>query len=479
MKIKNLFLAGLAIVALSACSDDDKELTPSGSQVKGYISVNIAQQTKTSQTGATEDPSTGTESNISTVKIVLTNAAGLITEVVNATMTTPPTTDAVQVSAGQHYVYALINYDGTPSGNIQEVINVAAAADATSGYKNGSFLMANEFNGGAPTGPKGAVSVTISESQNSTAATAAEATIKVDRVAVKIVDDTDYTASAPAVTELSTATSAFVDGVEITGFVILNVNKQFNLIQDWDANSVLLTPLHADASKNISEQYYYNISAYTTLEKDGNGDIEKIEDISTAADFKMGAANIVYATENRPSYKALSNGEYTSGKGETTGVIYRVVAKKGGTNVGTFFKYGTVLSTNWDDIAALNNTLPSAVTATNYPELRAKGVQVYEDGIMYYSHFIKDVNVNHQINNKNYFGVFRNSSYKLKVNKFSAIGDDVPGGSVNPVDPDPTKPTDPTDPTDPTNPPIDEEEAYIKVTVTINPWILNTINIDF
>ena len=228
------------------------------------------------------------------------------------------------------------------------------------------------------------------------------------------------------------------------------------------------TPLHTNAATNVSAQYHYNIGAYTTLTKDASDNITAITDLTKVDPtiFKLGK---VYTTENRPAYKPLTNGELTATKGETTGVIYRVVAKKSGSNVGTFFKYGTTISTNWATIAALNSSLlQTTPDAVDYPSLRAQGVQVYEGGVMYYSHFIKDVNTNHQLGGKNYYGVFRNSSYQLKINKFSALGDDVPGGGT----------VDPEDPDGP-NPPIDNELAYMTVTITVNPWVLNTIGIDF
>ena len=45
MKIKNLFFAGLAVLALAACSDDDKTINDvgndSGKEIKGYLRLDI------------------------------------------------------------------------------------------------------------------------------------------------------------------------------------------------------------------------------------------------------------------------------------------------------------------------------------------------------------------------------------------------------------------------------------------------------
>lgn len=487
MKIRNFFLAGLAAVALSACSDDQPVDNGPASGLKGYITLDItAPQTKTDGTGQTPETGDPGESNITSVTIVLTNATGAVEEAVTVGLdaTAAPTlkTVAAQVTPGAHYVYALVNYAGTTAalaGNlITKVIDVAAADDAITGYKDGSFLMVNEYNGAAGA-PAGGVLATITTAHNS-AATALNVPVKVDRVAVKVKDAT----TTPTITDL-TASTSLITGVDVIGFVPLNINKQFNLVQKWNAvgsDQVLSTPLFvADGSANISSQYWFNIGEYTELGKTGTT-IESITDKTVAADYAKGP---IYMTENRPKYTQLSTNEYTAGKGETSAVIYRVQAKGPSGNTPTFYKFLNIITTNLSDIQSQptfdGNTIVQSATGVpaDFPKLRANGIQVYEDGVMYYTYFIKDVNTNHQLGGKNYYGVFRNSVYSLTVNSIKKIGDDVPGGSVNPVDPDPTVPTDPTDPTDPTNPPIDEEEAYITVTVAINPWILNTIGIDF
>lgn len=79
MKIKNLFLAGLAVFALSACSDNDKEGLESGSDLDTYLSLTISSSSTRTEAGTEGRENATTEENkINNVTVVLTNAAGVI-----------------------------------------------------------------------------------------------------------------------------------------------------------------------------------------------------------------------------------------------------------------------------------------------------------------------------------------------------------------------------------------------------------------
>lgn len=470
MKIKNLFLAGLAAVALSACSDDQKD-TDLTRNVEGYLSLQItAPKTRTS--GSPTEVGEPQESKIDDVTVVLTNASGIVQYVEIPTITNG-TTDKFKVNLGTYDVYALVNSPITVNAgdDINTIVETASSvSDVTSGYKAGKFFMVNAFNSNTDVAPN----VTIT--QANTLSNPATAAIAVDRVATKIVDKTDYLTTNPTLTAINSATTtSFIDGVEVLGFAPLNINKQFNLLQKWNANNVLTTPLtlYTPNSDNISTNFFNHIGEYTKLDYDGTvtDSIVKVTDLKST-NFKF---DTIYTTENSPEIINLTS-KLTSGRGETTAVIYKVQAKKSGSNVGTFYAYKGVVYETLAEIQALAD-FSSVTLPTTLPELRGYGIQAYEDGIMYYTYFIKDPNTAHQYNSMNYYAVMRNSIYNLTVNSIAGIGDDVPGGSIDPVDPN--KPTNPGDPEDPTNPPIDLDQAYIEVTVTVNPWILNNISIDF
>ena len=465
MKIKNIFFTVMAAFAFLACNNEDVDLSPDNG-AKGYLVLTLETPSNlrtAAGSNTTTDDGTSKENEIESLRVVLVDNSGKVS-FVSSPRVTNGVTEEFKVPFGKHYVYAIINspIEITEGEDLQRVIAVATEADAISGYKNGSFLMINQRNSDSEAG------ILTEIDANNTAANPAKATIFVDRVACKITDET-----TGVTVNFSEPTNSFIDDVDVKGFVILNVNKQFNLLQKWSSvnpggetlvTDVLETPTPSSAI--LANQYYFNIGKYTKLTKD-NGTITEITDL-TLGETDLFGKGPVYTTENRPIITMFGE-NLTAGRGEATGVIYKVQAKKGGSNLGTFYKYGGVLYSNLAAIKALDKFNDGSLDGLDIPKLRALGINVYENGIMYYTYFVRDPNIAHQYNNKNYYAVFRNSSYKLIINKISALGDDVPGGGS--VDPD--------EPGEPGNPPIDTDEAYLHVSVTVNPWILNTIGINF
>lgn len=91
-------------------------------------------------------------------------------------------------------------------------------------------------------------------------------------------------------------------------------------------------------------------------------------------------------------------------------------------------------------------------------------IHVYEDGVMYYTHYIEDQNYTATKDGQQvkYQSVMRNTIYGLTVNSVKNIGDDIPGG----WNPD-------TDPEDPTTP-----KTYLVVECQVNPWVLSNYDVD-
>ena len=475
MKTKRIFLAFMAMLAFTACNNEvfeaSNEKNEGEVKEKGYFVLNVTNPPTTRTSGDETDRGTTEESEINSLMVVFTDESGNIVSISTPSFTNG-VTEKFQVALGTYDVYAIINQPDevvvTVGDNIEQVIKVAEAIDAISGFKGGSFLMVNKRHNDAD---KAGVTLTINSSHS--ISNPAEAFIYVDRVACKIVDATEAVSNLK---QLEIATGGVIKNVEVKGIVVLNVNKQFNLIQTWNQlnasgipldTKVLSTPLFTGTSQDlIAEQYFNNIGEFTTIQQDVDGKIIGIVDETVGDGFY--SKNPVYTTENRPTIIA-NGGDLTAGRGETTGVIYKVQAKDNNSIMSTFYTFKNVFYTDIDDINALQEFDGIDLNDLSIPSLRALGIKVYEDGVMYYTYFIRDPNANYRYDTKDYYGVFRNSTYKLAINTISSLGDDVPGGAI----------VDPTKPGEPGNPPIDTEETYIQVSVVVNRWILNTLSIDF
>ena len=78
---------------------------------------------------------------------------------------------------------------------------------------------------------------------------------------------------------------------------------------------------------------------------------------------------------------------------------------------------------------------------------KANNIEVYRAGKMYYRYTIED---NYYVR-EGYYSILRNSIYRMNVNGIYDLGKDVPNGPT--------------------------PNYYMNVTVAINPWVLNSTNI--
>lgn len=133
---------------------------------------------------------------------------------------------------------------------------------------------------------------------------------------------------------------------------------------------------------------------------------------------------------------------------------------------GTFYRYNNVIYTSFAQIfedykgvaelfgkdetsATMKTKLEAAIgNETELGEFRQKyNIEVFKGGKTYYKHVIKDDHINGIIQ--------RNSIYRLNINNIFNVGAQVPNGKT-------TK----------------NEFYYLNVTVTVNPWVLNTEDVN-
>lgn len=453
MKLKNLLLAGLFVAGTVSCTDDGMNRSDDGDPLDGYLSliINSGSMNPTTKTSIYAGSEVGTagENKINTVTIVLTNpTTGDVEQADDVAIVSGTTTAKVAVSTGSYLVYALVNNPVTLTvgDNIATAIATATLTEITAGYKDGLFFMTNEQSDETKTVLDAGKPLTLAAGDDKVLS------INVDRLAAKIRDKTSAITLDGQLTNPDVA--AILDDVKVVGFVPMNLNPEMNLIQTWGlknseetanlADNVLLTPVHA------LNKYLLPASTYKTMDGDTG-----VADLTTGGQYN----DTAYVSENRPTIKVNSNGVVTAARqGQTTAVIYRVVAQKGGSALtSTFYAYNDIAYANLADLPASLGDLSSL----SIGDLRKLGIHVYENGVMYYTYFIKDPNTAYQLGGDDYYGVFRNSIYNLNITKISKLGDDVPDDSRNPEEP------------------VDPEDAKMSVELTVNDWVLNDINIEF
>lgn len=301
--------------------------------------------------------------------------------------------------------------------------------------------------------------------------------VNLDRIAVKVTAgaadgmESSFTGTG---LEASDGNSYTFGEMTVDGTALLNCVTDFNLIQVWEKGERygetgverdmwLRTPSTETAPLYSRDHYYNRIPDFVSE--------NRVTGLFTSPEAPM------YCLENNsPYYKSIPGWEnwgdknatdLTKMKGRTTAVLFRVQAKlrpsagAGNDLVRTFYRYNKTLYADIQALLNANAELSAAglTPASTASDLRTAGVEVYENGYMYYIHWIADTNYTDK-EYYHYYSVMRNTWYQLKVTGIREIGDDVPGG----------KEYEPTDP-------IDVIHNYdIVVSVTVRGWTIKDVS---
>ena len=230
-----------------------------------------------------------------------------------------------------------------------------------------------------------------------------------------------------------------VANIELVDYAVANLANQSYVMQTWSENQLSL-PANTDYTQKATDfgtKYYYKDNEF----------------------FNNNTVNYVF--------------ENNSSENPTTMYFeYKVTLKdmtnadfKDGVNAGTFYRYNNVIYTSFDQIfedykgvaglfdgkdeVAMKTELDNAINDdTKLADFREKyNIEVFKGGKTYYKHVIKDNYINGIIQ--------RNSIYRLNINNIFNVGAQVPNGE-----------------------PTENDYYYINVTVTVNPWVLNTEDVD-
>lgn len=285
------------------------------------------------------------------------------------------------------------------------------------------------------------------------------APIKIERVTARV----DVPTSVTKLTEEelpSTASQALknavadakkkVDNIELVRYALSNVTNMTYVMQNWDiVDKVwnLAIPTDATLSQtktDFGEKYLFKDGGFKDWKGAKNDYIfENNKDEATAMYF-----------EYKVTLKDMTNADFPDG---------------------TFYRYNNVIYTSfaqimkaYEDVTGLFDGMsatdlqtelaeakrkPTAETEksveTKLSEFRAQyGIEVFNEGKTYYKQVITDNQLSKNV-------IQRNTIYRLKVNKIFNVGAQVPNGEID-----------------------KNGLFYLDVTVTVNPWVLNTQNVE-
>lgn len=281
-----------------------------------------------------------------------------------------------------------------------------------------------------------------------------DAAIKVERVVARI--DAPSSTSAISTDDPAGASEALkvalkdarekVASFELTNYAISNLANKSYVMQTWNSSALVIP------SNKEGFSYYQPKAAF-------GGDYDYKN-----GGFTTTATDVNYVFENNSTENPTSMYfEYKVTLKDYSDADF----KDDATNAGTFYRYNNVIYTSfaqiykdYADVANLfgegmdadkmKNELKSVIdNETELAAFRQKyNIEVFKGGKTYYKQVIKD---------KHIAGIIqRNSIYRLKVNNIFNVGAQVPNGKTT-----------------------ENEFYYLNVTVTVNPWVLNTQDVDF
>ena len=516
MKKMNLLVMSLvsaAALSFSSCSSNDDLTGGAGtqSQVKGFY-MTLAVQTPTSNGTRTsiENPiptedATAEEAAVKNGTFYLVDANGAV--VFSKTLTGQDWTGAIKDQAGSQK-------DGKTTLQIQ-VENVAAGATYKVYFKAGSTNMDTVEPFTITTGTKKTGVFTadgIKQTFTSTAACAkpcdtdnnfsmfnqndattngngytvtftdankvettpakvmyneVESPIKIERVTARVDVPTstekllgEYPANASqALKNAIDDAKEKVSKIELVRYALSNVTNKAYVMQNWNvANNVwsLAIPTGATLSQTkdaFGEKYLLKDGGFKALKGAKNDYIfENNKDEATAMyfeykvtldanKFKNAAGELMPADFQDGTFYRYNNVIYTS---------FEQIMKAYEDVTGLFEgKTAAQLKTELENAKKVETTEGAKDVETKLSEFRAKyGIEVFNEGKTYYKQVIKDNQLDKNV-------IQRNTIYRLQVNKIFNVGAQVPNGEID-----------------------KNGLFYLDVTVTVNPWVLNTQDVE-
>ena len=264
----------------------------------------------------------------------------------------------------------------------------------------------------------------------------------------------DYTAAEKKAMDDAVAK---VENIELTRYAISNVANTTNIMQKWN-DTQLLIPSSATGFKYIqptdefgTKTLFLNAKYFNPIVKDENG---KVKD--EHKDYVFENNNDNAATSMYFEYKVTLKAEAGDHKDFSDGTFYRYknIIFTSFTDIKEAFKDVNDLFEN-KTAAALQKEVedakkPTADTEAELDKLRQKyDIEIFNEGKTYYKMAIRDQYIGYAN------AIQRNSVYQLNVKNIFNVGAQVPNGT-----------------------PDKEGLFYLDVEVSVNPWVLNSYDVD-
>ena len=477
MKKMNLLVMSLvsaAALSFTSCSSNDDLANGNAGQAKVdgfYMTLNVQTPKSDGTRTVVNNPTDATaeESDVTSGTIYLVDAAGNVVfkkpitesdwKAGKPTQGNEGSTQlkiAVEdVVAGATYkVYFLANAtDEKPWENIFTATNKFAQPYDT----NNKFAMFNQ-NDNDVNGNGYTVVFTDDNKKETSAAQIkydnAVSPIKIERLTARIDEPTSnatkivaYTKDDATPAEKKAMKDAVdkVESIKMTGYAISNLANKSYIMQNWTGETL-------NIPSGIT--YYQPTTEFGTATKLENGDY------FTAATAPNTNKDYVFENNNNNAATSMYF-EYTVKLKDMTGADFED---------GTFYRYNNVIYKSFADIYKAYNDVKGLFDSKTAQEMKdlltaAKNdkdveskldefrktykIEVFNCGKTYYKQAIKDQYIGYEN------AIQRNSIYRLTVNNIFNVGAQVPNGT-----------------------PDKEGLFYLDVTVSVNPWVLNTQEVE-
>lgn len=470
------FIVLLAFVSGCSKQDHGDDFLPDNLSEEVYLRLNIVQQESSTRTmGDVTETGTEAESKISNLHVYLVKPDFSEVRKLAGLGTWHQTSegyasDPIQVRKGDYWLYLIANATHADHSAFTPTLSSVGAfmgEYALDGKEqmdrfvaDGYFVMSNEQNYVEAAGDYTRGGVAVSIGDLNTKDNPAMATVKLDRLAAKIVPEVSdtFVSAIDGMELISEADRYYIDRTEVEGTALLNCVKRFNLIQQWkEGPGYVSFPIDMELETPSRAPGYPSVAYYNRL-------AEYVDPVTMTVDPSAvfaGPGTPLFCMENN-SFEYSPSVIETKYKSRTTAVLFKVKVrtfKDDGTVAvelpgHTFYRYNTLCFASLDDLKGNN---PELTPLNSVSELRLAGVQVYEEGYMYYIHWIKDTNYTR--GGEHYYAVMRNTWYGLTVNEVSGLGGDIP--RYEPEEP------------------IDREMADILVYPVCEDWTYRTVEHTF